>query len=99
MNPDMVEPMDIISQFKSELLRGIKNTPVNKFSFNELESGFGNGVVERISPQTQRTVDMKSINTFDFGAVSRSLSFASSLRRVPCKDYGFRYLIGCGFDF
>ena len=61
MKPDVVEPMDIISQQESQVVGRIENTPVNKFRLNEFESSFSNGVVEGITFQAQGTADAESV--------------------------------------
>ena len=59
MNTNGIEAKNIISQFDSQLVGSIKETPVNKFRFNEFKSCFSDGVVDGSSFQAQRTVDNK----------------------------------------
>ena len=57
MYSDAVEPMYIVSQFTSQLLRGIEATPVNKLGFDEFECGLCHGVVVGTAPQTKGAMD------------------------------------------
>ena len=64
MQPNMVEPVNVVRQFQSQLLKSVKPAACNEFRIDHLEGRFGNRVVIGAAPHAQGTAGLKAFQEF-----------------------------------
>ena len=62
MNAKMIKPMNIISEFRLQLMKRIEGFIHNKFRFKDFVGCFSDSVIIRTPLMTKRTSDFKSVN-------------------------------------
>ena len=64
MQPNMIEPVNVVGQFQFQLLKRVKPPVCNKFRLDHLEGRFRNRVIIWTTLHAQGTADLKALQEF-----------------------------------